>query len=50
MAEVILAIEYLHSIGLVHWDIKPDNILIDSTGHIKITDFGLCGRLKPENS
>ena len=50
MAELILAIEYIHSKGLVHWDIKPDNVLIDSTGHIKITDFGLCGKLVPDNN
>jgi serine/threonine protein kinase len=50
MAEVVIAIEYLHSKGLVHRDIKPDNILISSDGHIKITDFGLCGRLVPNNN
>eukprot|EP01062_Namystynia_karyoxenos_P007537 TRINITY_DN12648_c0_g1_i4.p2 TRINITY_DN12648_c0_g1~~TRINITY_DN12648_c0_g1_i4.p2 ORF type:complete len:432 (+),score=156.68 TRINITY_DN12648_c0_g1_i4:2546-3841(+) len=40
-AEVVLALEYLHSISIVHRDIKPDNILIVDTGHIKLADFGL---------
>ena len=41
MAECILAIEAIHKIGFIHRDIKPDNILIDSRGHIKLSDFGL---------
>jgi protein-serine/threonine kinase len=41
MAECILAIEAVHKLGFIHRDIKPDNILIDSTGHIKLSDFGL---------
>ena len=41
MAECILAIEAIHKIGFIHRDIKPDNILIDIRGHIKLSDFGL---------
>ncbi|KAJ8298650.1 hypothetical protein KUTeg_022710 [Tegillarca granosa] len=40
-AEVILALEYLHSHSIIHRDIKPDNMLITSKGHLKLTDFGL---------
>ena len=41
-AELILAIESIHKFDCIHRDIKPDNILIDKTGHIKLTDFGLA--------
>ncbi|XP_010487683.1 PREDICTED: probable serine/threonine protein kinase IREH1 [Camelina sativa] len=41
IAEVVLALEYLHSEGVVHRDLKPDNLLIAHDGHIKLTDFGL---------
>ncbi|KAH0943479.1 hypothetical protein HID58_003116 [Brassica napus] len=41
IAEVVLALEYLHSEGVVHRDVKPDNLLIAHDGHIKLTDFGL---------
>ena len=42
IAELVLAIESVHNMGFIHRDIKPDNILIDKDGHIKLTDFGLC--------
>eukprot|EP00920_Eleutheroschizon_duboscqi_P031316 GHVT01075686.1.p1 GENE.GHVT01075686.1~~GHVT01075686.1.p1 ORF type:complete len:618 (-),score=83.89 GHVT01075686.1:1797-3650(-) len=41
-AEVVLAFEYLHAKTIVYRDLKPENLLIDNEGHIKITDFGFA--------
>lgn len=42
VAEMILAIHEAHKLGYIHRDIKPDNFLFSSEGHVKLADFGLC--------
>jgi len=46
IAETALAIDAIHQLGFIHRDIKPDNLLLDARGHIKLSDFGLCTGLK----
>jgi serine/threonine protein kinase len=42
VAEMCLAVHAVHSMRYVHRDIKPDNVLLDASGHLKLSDFGLC--------
>merc|ERR1740128_1474816 len=46
ISETALAIQSIHQLGFIHRDIKPDNILLDARGHVKLSDFGLCTGLK----
>jgi len=45
-AEIILALEYLHNLDIIYRDLKPENLLIDHFGHIKLTDFGFAKKIK----
>ncbi|GJJ78720.1 p21-activated kinase 1 [Entomortierella parvispora] len=44
--EVLMGLEHLHSKGVIHRDIKSDNVLLSLNGDIKLTDFGFCAHLK----
>ncbi|XP_064486905.1 rho-associated protein kinase 1-like isoform X2 [Ornithodoros turicata] len=44
-AQVVLAVDTIHSMGFVHRDVKPDNMLLDAYGHLKLADFGACMRM-----
>ncbi|VDD91119.1 unnamed protein product [Enterobius vermicularis] len=46
IAEAALAIQAIHNLNFIHRDIKPDNLLLDAKGHLKLSDFGLCTGLK----
>lgn len=50
MAESILAIHSIHHHNYIHRDIKPDNLILDRNGHLKLSDFGLCKPLESKFS
>uniref|UniRef100_A0A8C0R2Z1 Rho-associated protein kinase 1 n=1 Tax=Canis lupus dingo TaxID=286419 RepID=A0A8C0R2Z1_CANLU len=47
-AEVVLALDAIHSMGFIHRDVKPDNMLLDKSGHLKLADFGTCMKMNKE--
>ncbi|OQR87101.1 protein kinase [Achlya hypogyna] len=49
-AELALAISYLHSNGIIYRDLKPDNVMLDDVGHIRLVDFGISKQLVQEQS
>ena len=46
MSEILLGFKYLHERDIVFRDIKPENILVDLDGHVRIADFGLAKHIK----
>uniref|UniRef100_A0A671P8N6 non-specific serine/threonine protein kinase n=1 Tax=Sinocyclocheilus anshuiensis TaxID=1608454 RepID=A0A671P8N6_9TELE len=50
LAEMVLAIDSVHQLHYVHRDIKPDNILLDMNGHIRLADFGSCLKLTEDGT
>lgn len=49
-AQVVLAFEYIHYLGLVYRDLKPENILMDCQGFLKITDYGFCKKIDDQRT
>jgi len=47
-AQIAIALEHLHTHGIVYRDLKPENILLDEQGYLKLADFGMAKKLKPE--
>lgn len=50
IAEMVLAIDSIHQLKYVHRDIKPDNIVLDASGHVRLADFGSCLKLGPHGT
>ncbi|XP_054423721.1 serine/threonine-protein kinase MRCK beta [Pteronotus mesoamericanus] len=50
LGEMVLAIDSIHQLHYVHRDIKPDNVLLDVNGHIRLADFGSCLKMNDDGT
>ena len=50
LAEIILALDFLHDLNIIHRDLKPENVLLRADGHIALTDFGLAKDTSAQNT
>lgn len=49
LACLVSALEYIHNRGIIHRDVKPENLVFDQDGFLRLTDFGIARVLRPEN-
>jgi len=49
VACIVSALEYIHKWGIIHWDLKPENLVLDGGGFVRLTDFGIAWVIKAEN-
>lgn len=48
-AQILLGLEAMHALNIVYRDLKPDNVLLDADGHLRVSDFGLSVELKEKH-
>ena len=44
-SSLLKAVAFIHSVGIIHLDIKPENVMLTTDGHTKLTDFGMCKKV-----